>query len=46
LRAGVFNLLDDKYAIWSDVRGLTDASIEDAFTRPGRNLSASLSFEF
>ena len=46
LRAGVFNLLDEKYAIWSDVRGLTDPSIEDAFTRPGRNVSASISFEF
>ena len=48
LRAGVFNLLDENYAVWSDVRGLgiNDADILGAFTRPGRNFSVSASFQF
>ena len=48
LRAGLFNLTDEKYALWSDVRGLRtrDAGILDAFTRPGRNASISASYRF
>ena len=47
LRAGVFNLLDTKYAWWSDVRGLADSStVKDAYTQPGRNASVSLSVTF
>lgn len=47
LRGGVFNLLDRHYALWSDVRGLADTSaVKDAYTRPGRNASASISFRF
>lgn len=48
LRAGLFNLTGERYALWSDVRGLrvADAGILDAFTRPGRNLSVSASFRF
>lgn len=48
LRAGLFNLTDETYALWSDVRGLSvaDARIVDAFTRPGRNLSLSASYRF
>ncbi|GAA0761426.1 hemoglobin/transferrin/lactoferrin receptor protein [Erythromicrobium ramosum] len=48
LRAGLFNLTDETYALWSDVRGLSvaDAGIADAFTRPGRNLSLSASYRF
>ncbi len=48
LRAGLFNLTDETYALWSDVRGLSvaDAGIADAFTRPGRNLSFSASYRF
>ena len=48
LRLGVFNLTDEKYAVWSDVRGLRtqDAGILDAFTRPGRNVSVSASYRF
>ncbi|MEM8633931.1 MAG: TonB-dependent hemoglobin/transferrin/lactoferrin family receptor [Pseudomonadota bacterium] len=48
LRAGLFNLFDEKYAVWSDVRGLSvdNAAIFDAFTRPGRNVSVSASFQF
>ena len=48
LRAGLFNLTGETYALWSDVRGLSvaDAGIADAFTRPGRNLSLSASYRF
>ena len=47
LRAGVFNIFDEKYARWSDVRGLADTStVKDAYTQPGRNGSVSLSFRF
>jgi hemoglobin/transferrin/lactoferrin receptor protein len=47
LRAGIFNLLDKKYAWWSDVRGLAASStVTDAYTQPGRNASASLTFRF
>src|SRR5690606_708458 len=47
LRAGVFNITDEKYAYWSDVRGLSATStVTDAYTRPGRNVSTSVSFRF
>lgn len=48
LRAGIFNLTNETYALWSDVRGLrvADAGILHAFTRPGRNLSVSASYRF
>lgn len=47
LRVGVFNLTGETYAYWSDVRGLSaTSSVIDAYTRPGRNASASLSFTF
>lgn len=50
LRAGIFNLLDTKYAWWSDVRGLAatpaNLAITDAYTQPGRNASVSLTARF
>ena len=47
LRAGLFNIFDKKYAWWSDVRGLAATStITDAYTQPGRNLSASITARF
>lgn len=47
LRAGLFNVFDETYAFWSDVRGLsTTGDPFEAFTRPGRNVSASVSFAF
>src|SRR5690606_5650915 len=43
LRAGVFNITDETYAYWSDVRGLSaTSSVTEAYTRPGRNASASV----
>jgi hemoglobin/transferrin/lactoferrin receptor protein len=42
-RVGLFNVTNRKYWWWNDVRGLAGNSpIADAFTMPGRNLSASL----
>ncbi|MEC8180337.1 MAG: TonB-dependent hemoglobin/transferrin/lactoferrin family receptor, partial [Pseudomonadota bacterium] len=47
LRAGIFNLTDETYAYWQDVRGLSATStITSAFTRPGRNASVSINFSF
>lgn len=47
LRGGLFNLTDEKYAWWSDVRGLAPGStIKDAYTQPGRNGSVSVSVRF
>lgn len=43
LRAGVFNITDEKYWWWSDVRGVGAASsVLDAYTQPGRNYAVSL----
>ena len=46
-RAGVFNLTDQAYAWWSDVRGLSSSAVgRDAYTQPGRNISLSLTYDF
>jgi hemoglobin/transferrin/lactoferrin receptor protein len=43
-RAGVFNVFDEKYGWWSDIRGVTASStVVDAYTQPGRNFGLSLS---
>jgi len=46
-RVGVFNLTDETYWWWSDARGLdiTNTAL-DAYTQPGRNVSASISYRF
>ena len=47
VRAGVFNLTDEKSWWWSDVRGLSDTSVvKDAYSQPGRNYSISLALKF
>lgn len=47
LRLGVFNVTDEAYSWWSDVRGLTGTpAARDAYTQPGRNYSASISYRF
>ncbi len=47
VRAGVFNITDKKYFWWSDVRGLAASSVVlDAYSQPGRNAGASISFSF
>lgn len=46
-RVGVFNVTDESYSWWSDVRGLTGTpAARDAYTQPGRNYSASISYRF
>jgi hemoglobin/transferrin/lactoferrin receptor protein len=44
LRAGLFNITDEKYWWWNDVRGVT-AQV-DAYTQPGANFSASIAYRF
>lgn len=47
LRAAVFNIFDEKYWWWSDVRGLSSAAVNrDAYTQPGRNFSLSVTARF
>lgn len=51
LNVGVFNLFDEEYQIYSDVRQLNrnnsrDLQIVDRLTQPGRNISASLMWRF
>ena len=47
LRAGAFNVFDEKYAWWSDIRGLSRTSTTlDAFTQPGRNFGVSLNVRY
>jgi len=47
INAGVFNLTDEKYWDWSDVRGRSanDAAI-DRYTRVGLNASAGATVRF
>jgi hemoglobin/transferrin/lactoferrin receptor protein len=43
LRAGVFNLTDEKYWWWSDVAGVSSTSATlDAYTQPGVKASVSV----
>ena len=43
-RVGAFNLTDEKYGWWSDIRGVAAASaVRDAYTQPGRNFGLALS---
>jgi hemoglobin/transferrin/lactoferrin receptor protein len=47
LRVGAFNLGDEKYWWWSDVRGVSATSlVTDAYTQPGTNYSVSVSYKF
>ncbi|MBB6252321.1 TonB-dependent hemoglobin/transferrin/lactoferrin family receptor [Nitrospirillum iridis] len=46
IRAGIFNLTDEKYWWWGDVRGQSATStVLDAWTQPGRNFGASLTLK-
>lgn len=43
LRAGAFNVFDETYGWWSDVRGLgATSTVKEAYTQPGRNFGVSL----
>jgi hemoglobin/transferrin/lactoferrin receptor protein len=46
-RAGVFNLSDEKYWWWSDVRGVSaTVPFIDAYSQPGRSASVSIALQF
>jgi hemoglobin/transferrin/lactoferrin receptor protein len=47
VNAGVFNLTDRKYWVWTDVRGLAaNSTVRDAFTQPGRSFAVNVSATF
>lgn len=49
LNLGLFNLTDEKYWNWADVRGVTlraERDAIDAYSQPGRNLRVSLVMDF
>ncbi|UTH76690.1 TonB-dependent hemoglobin/transferrin/lactoferrin family receptor [Chromobacterium sp. IIBBL 290-4] len=46
VRAGVFNLLDKKYWKDADVRNVASRDPIDQYTQPGRNVSASVEYQF
>jgi hemoglobin/transferrin/lactoferrin receptor protein len=47
IAAGVFNLTDEKYWLWSDVRGLTNLTVGvDRYTQPGRNYGINARWSF
>jgi hemoglobin/transferrin/lactoferrin receptor protein len=42
-RVGVFNVFNETYSWWSDVRGVSNTSaVVDAYTQPGRNVGLSV----
>ena len=46
-RAGVFNLSDEKYWWWSDVRGVgANLTFLDAYSQPGRSATVSVAMQF
>jgi len=47
LNLALQNITDEKYVLWTDVRGLAaNTTVADAYTQPGRNVSASLRWQF
>lgn len=46
-RVGLFNVFDETYSWWSDVRGVAATSaVRDAWTQPGRNVGLSLALRY
>ena len=47
LNVGLFNLTDEAYIVWADVRGRTvDDPLVPYYTQPGFNASATLHYDF
>jgi len=43
-RVGLFNVTNETYGWWSDIRGVAATSAaREAYTQPGRNIGVSLS---
>lgn len=46
-RAGVFNVADEKYWWWSDIRGVSATALfVDAYSQPGRSATVSVAMRF
>ncbi len=47
IAVGLFNLTDEKYWLWNDVRGLTGVTgAFDRYTQPGRNAGVNVRYTF
>lgn len=47
INAGVFNLTDETYFWWNDVRGLSSTAVSrDAYSQPGRNVAVAVTVNF
>jgi len=49
LRAGIFNIFDEEYAIWQSIQGLNKVSAADTILnnyQPGTNIRVGLNIEF
>lgn len=47
VRAGVFNVTDETWWNWADVRGLSETSpVLEAYSQPGRNFAISLTYRY
>ena len=47
VRAGIFNLTDERYSLWGDVAGIAATSaVADAYTHPGRHARVSLTVRY
>lgn len=46
VRGGVYNLTDQKYWQWADVKGMTDNGSMDFYTQAGRSFTASLELNY
>ena len=49
LRAGIFNIFDEEYAIWQSIQGLDKVSSADTILnnyQPGTNIRVGLNIEF
>lgn len=45
LRAGLFNVTDEEYYRWNDVRGITGTE-DKSLTQPGRNWAVTVKYDF
>lgn len=46
MRAGIFNLGDEQYERWSNVRGLTPTDFDDSYSQPGRHWTLTAKYQF
>lgn len=46
LRAGIFNLSDEQYYHWGDVKGLRGTEEDESYSQAGRNFSLTAKYDF